>query len=679
MRDLSSRGPILTEEGPDKIMETIERLKSIENVLKKNPTRRIKDLMSMLTDDNSLLILGYEYIKSNKGATTAVNNESLDGFSLKLLEETRKALKNGSWKPKPGQIVVISNSGKSGKKRPLGLQAPIAKVVQSAVNLILSAIFVDGGLLSEAGSFGWTQGKSVHLALATIEKSGRGANWALEGDISKCFPTINHQKLIEILGLKIDDRKFLRLIKVLLETVMQEEGVSKCTTVGIPQGSILSPVLANIYLNEMDRFILKQIKQKYEENAKELAKEKPGKEMKKAVKGDRRGPRHKEYTKLGFQIKKRRMKLKTGLKGNVTKRKEIKSELKQLEKLRLKLPSTDIRKRPWRITYVRYADDFILMIAGPRALEVQLKTEISKFLREKLCMTLSIEKSLVTDLSKKGALFLGHIVKVGNNRKSVKVTLSRYGKGGKRVMKRTTSGDVLIYPNWAVVMKRLKERGYRAKDKMIPLAQHKMVVNSVQDIVLHYKQVYEGWVQFYSGARGQGKLGVLWYIMLHSCVKTLAIKLKTSVRKVYNKYYNKFEKTLTISLEENENSKVSLTCRRRKEGERVWNTGVTHVYEMGKVKTMQLKLTRTKLTTDHCCVCGAIEDVCMHHVRHLGKGFRKRVKDWNTVYFKRFNDYLSAVNRKQIPVCNLCHKKIHDGKYDGISLSKIADHETAKR
>lgn len=164
------------------------------------------------------------------------------------LNDILQKIRRGTYKPKPARITQIPKE--DGSNRPLAISCLEDKLIQSAVSQILTAIYEPIFL---SCSYGYRPGKSCHDALKALNqatyKHPHGA--IVEIDIRKYFNTIPHEVLMELLCKKISDRRFLRLIEVLITAPIREDNEDKANTLGCPQGSIISPILANIYLHHV--------------------------------------------------------------------------------------------------------------------------------------------------------------------------------------------------------------------------------------------------------------------------------------------------------------------------------------------------------------------------------------------------------------------------------------------
>lgn len=224
-------------------------------------------------------------------------------------------------------------------------------------------------------SHGFRPKRSYHIALSQIKDTFTGVRWMVEGDIKGCFDKFDHHVLINILRRHIKDEKFLAFMWKFLNAGYMEQWEYHKTYSGTPQGSGMSPVLANIYLSELDTFMEEYKARLDTEPFKRNA--------------------SKEYEKIARRYRKAKKKLDA---GNPSK--EDIREFKTAQKLKLSTLYTDVLDARFkRIQYNRYADDFVVGVIGSKQDALSIKEDLRKFLSEKLNLTLSEEKTKVTHSS----------------------------------------------------------------------------------------------------------------------------------------------------------------------------------------------------------------------------------------------------------------------------------------
>ena len=305
-----------------------------------------------------MFAVAYQRIYAKQGnMTPGTDGKTIDEMSLERIERLIVSLKDESYQPHPARRVYIPK--KNGKKRPLGIPSFEDKLVQEVVRLLLEAIY-EGHF--EGTSHGFRPHRSCHTALGMIQKSFAGAKWFIEGDIKGFFDNIDHNVLISILRERISDERFLRLIRKFLNAGYVEDWKYNKTYSGTPQGGIISPMLANIYLDKFDKYI-KEYAAKFR-------------------KGDRRSI-NPEYWRLNN--KKNWLKKKLQKTSDEQIRKSYLYEIAQLSKQMLSTPHKDAMDADFRrMQYVRYADDFLISVIGSKSECETIKADITQFMREQL-------------------------------------------------------------------------------------------------------------------------------------------------------------------------------------------------------------------------------------------------------------------------------------------------------
>ena len=608
--------------------KTLERL---EHLRKLNSNRQwINQDLYRLMYKEDLYIVAYERIKSKPGnMTPGTDGETLDGFSLKSIQEIIHEMKTEQFHFKPVRQEFIPKS--NGKMRKLGIPSVRDKIVQEVIHMILEAIYDSphGPYFMET-SHGFRPNRSCHTALREFREKWTAVNWLIEGDIRACFDELDHQKLVAILRKKIKDERFLNLIwKLLNAGYMDLHGGKKESLIGSPQGGIVSPILANVYLHELDEFV--------EELRKKLEK---GKEK-------RPNP---IYQKL--RGKRYRM-----AKQGKTRTKEFKEITRQMRAT----PSKQMNDPEYiRIRYLRYADDWLIGVYGSHSLATEIKQHVKAFLYDHLRLTLSEEKTRITNARAEEAFFLGTTLKIGNGG-NAKIKLQTSSVTGKTFKRRSTGMETIMNAPLPKLMKRLTDRGFCTKEGQ-PTPKTGWMFLDVDQIVNLYSGVNRGLQNYYRFADNWAHMQRIQYILQFSLAKTLARKYRISLTKVFKR----FGKTLTIVVpgkEGQEDRKVSFYLNPD------WNKkrdGFQHgkQTDIDLVQTMIRLKTRSKLGRA-CCICESAEQIVMHHVRHIRKLSHRREATG-------FNRLLRAINRKQIPVCTTCHGKIHQGKYDSLKLGELA-------
>lgn len=364
----------------------------------------------------------YERLKVKQGnMTPGTDGDTMDGMSLMKITRLIDSLKDETYSPKPARRTYIPK--KNGKLRPLGIPSWNDKLVQEVARMILQAIYE--GAFSDR-SHGFRPYRSCHTALTQIQKTFTGVKWFVEGDIKGFFDNIDHDILIGILRERISDERFLRLIRKFLNAGYVEGWKFHESCHGTPQGGIISPILANIYLDHFDRYMAR-----YAEtfNRGEGRKQNP------------------EYFNLNTKTCALRRKLRKETDEN--KRAELRERISLMQaKLRTLPCKLDIDDDYRRIVYTRYADDFLIGVIGSKEDCERIKADFTIYMRDCLHLELSPEKTLITH-AQETAKFLGYDITV---RTSERMSRTRDG-----ILQRNHKGKVHLLLNSETVRKALEK------------------------------------------------------------------------------------------------------------------------------------------------------------------------------------------------------------------------------
>jgi group II intron reverse transcriptase/maturase len=567
------------------------------------PLERVQRLLY----NPDLYLTAYGKLYRNKGILTkGTTEETVEGMSLDAIETIIKALRDGTFQWKPARRVYIPK--KDGTKRPLGLPDWSSKLVQEVIRLLLNAYYEPQ--FSEH-SHGFRPERGCHTALREVKKWD-GTAWFIEGDISKCFDKLDHQILLSILSETIHDEPFIKLISELLEAGYLEKWKFHTTLSGTPQGGVVSPLLANIYLDRLDTYVEHELLPEY-------------------TRGERRKG-NPTYASLAAKVRYARKH------GRTEEAKLFRQHMQQL-------PSQDPNDPDFRrLKYVRYADDFILGFVGPRSEAEEIKQKLEAFLRDHLKLELSRTKTLITHARTEKARFLGYEVQVlHNDRKQTKGRRSVNAQIGFQVPK-----DVI------------QEKCQDYTEEGRPIHRPELLKESVFTIISLYQAEYRGLVEYYRMAHDLSlALPRLRWDMERSLIKTLAAKLQIAGPQVYKRYQ------ATIIIEGKPYKGLRTTIEREGKKPLVaewggiplsWNTKATLNDQPERIWSTRSEL-EERLLADTCEYCGARGKCQVHHVRALKdlqvKGRRPKPR-WMVL--------MAARQRKTMVVCKTCHEDITHGR-----------------
>ena len=554
--------------------------------------------------DVDLFLHAYGKLYPNKGSMTkgVEGDEGMDGMSLKRIHSLIAELRDGTFRWKPSRRVYARKG--DGQRRPIGIPIWKDKLIQEVIRLILEAYYEPQ--FSDL-SHGFRPHRSCHTALEEVKKWS-GTRWWIEGDIKGCLDNIDHTILINILKRSFHDTKFIKLVWGLLKSGYIEDWKYRRTYSGTPQGGVVSPILANIVLNELDQKI-HDLMEKWHRGEKPKA-----------------NPEWvRKSTNARYHFKQ----------GNLEK-------AKRFRKAATQLPSTDQFDQNYRrLRYVRYADDFAFGFIGSKAEAVEIKQEIGVMLAE-LGLTLSESKTLITHARTGRAKFLGYEIKVSwDNSKQGWVT-----RNGKRFRKRTVNGQVQLLVPKSTVTRWVGY--YSAKGK--PTSRNKFLSDSDFDIANHFGNEWRGLVNYYAMAMNVAILSEVYWTMSRSFQKTLANKHKCATRHIRDKYQTRENGVRCWIVRVEKRNKpgqyftakfggIPLRVKKRGNGE-------DKIYVPYLVRTELIQ----RLQADTCELCGATGAMEVHHV-HALKDVKGKA-EWK--------QRMIALRRKTLVVCPPCHKSIHE-------------------
>jgi group II intron reverse transcriptase/maturase len=411
--------------------------------------------------------------------TPGASEETADGMSGDKIDQIIEAMRREKYRFSPARRVYIPK--KNGKLRPLGMPAWSGKLAGEVVRLLLEALYEPQ--FSDS-SHGFRRFRGCHTALREINNTWTGTAWFVEGDISDCFGSLDHEILLRILAEKIHDNRFLRLIRNMLKAGYLEDWEYHDTLSGVPQGGTASPILSNIYLHKLDEFVERELIPQYTRGATRAA-----------------NPAYRQADALLRRARRR---------GDRAEARRLALEMRTL-------PSTDPMDPGYRrLKYIRYADDVLLGFTGPKAEAEEIKAKLARFLRETLGLELNQDKTLITHARSQRARFLGYDITVQHS--STKISNGRRSANGKIALK--VPPDVI----------RAQCARYRQHGK--PWHRPRLQNLDDYDIVRAYGAEYRGVVNYYLLAQDAWRLRTLRWHAEVSMLKTLALKHQSTVSKM---------------------------------------------------------------------------------------------------------------------------------------------------
>ena len=579
-------------------------------------------------------LLAYRNIYANEGSMTpGINGDTVDGMSEKRIQNIIDSMRNSSYQPLPARREYIEKKN-STKKRPLGISAANDKLVQEVIRMILESIYEP---IFSDNSHGFRPQRSCHTALKEISKTFSGVKWFIEGDIKACFDSFDHTILVNILRKRIADEAFIGLICKFLKAGYMENWEYHHTYSGIAQGSGFSPVLANVYLNELDTHI-DGLKAKMTENNSEKRNKNPKyTEVEHQIQGLIR-QYSKDWEEIDEEEKQRRAK-----------------EIKQLRS-KLRTMSTYVLGDPEfkGLQYTRYADDFIIGIIGSKEEARSIVNDIAEFLKDKLGLTLSLEKTLITYAHDK-ARFLGYDITTSWTMQGTKRGIHK-GKKPNGIVQLLVPHDAWESKLRQYDVIRVIKDSNTGKEHWRIKERSKLFRISDIAILMKYNSEVRGLYNYYALARNASTLSRFASYMRYSMYKTFAAKYKTTVNKIKTRYFHNGK--FCVEYETKKGPKKMYVfdgpfeCKMKPfQSKTPWMDQVEVMptyrkYERSNNIAVRIKKRR-------CELCGAYTtEPEVHQVKKLKD--LKGEADWEKKMLE--------IRRKTLVVCPDCHQRIHASK-----------------
>lgn len=572
-------------------------------------------------------LLAYQRIQAKQGNMTAgTDGKTIDGMGMRRIENLIEKLRDYSYQPKPARRTYIPKA--NGKMRPLGIQSFDDKLVQEVVRLILESIYEPTFCNA---SHGFRPKRSCHTALQHIKRNYTGVKWFVEGDIKGCFDNIDHHVLVQILRRRITDEHFIGLIWKFLKAGYMENWVYHNTYSGTPQGSLISPILANIYLNELDVFMVS-----YAQTFNRGAKRQINPAYKKPL-DVRRGKQ--EWLKRNEN------------KISEEKRREVTAQIQEINQYLRTIPYGDPMDNEYRrIVYVRYADDFLIGVIGSKADAKQVKADVGMFISNELHLEMSTEKTLITH-GNDFAHFLGYEITASSEQNSTRMKT--------RYTKRSYTGRIKLYVPKEKWLNRLLSYGalkinlVEGKEVWEPTRRPGLMRLDDIEILNQYNAEVRGLYNYYRLAHNVSVLNSFLYVMKFSMYKTFAGKYRTSIRKIIRKYSRDGDFIVSYPTKKGTKSTVFYNQGMRYDDKIVVTENPDIISRANENRRYTSLIDRLKGNTCEWCKAET-KGIEIHHVRKLKDLSGKA--EWER--------HMIARKRKTMALCHSCHVKLHNGKLD---------------
>ena len=577
--------------------------------------------------NKGLFYRAYANLYANNGATTKGSDpeDSIQGMSVKRVEKLINSLAEGSFRWKPARRSYVPKQ--DGSKRAIAIPSWSDKLVQEVMRMILEAYYEPQ---FRESSHGFRPNRGCHTALESIKAEWTGSKWFIEGDIKGCFDNIDHHLLLNLLSQHIHDNRFLKLVRSMLQAGYMEDWIHHQTFSGTPQGGVISPLLSNIVLHELDKFIEDELIPMYTN-----------------------GKRRKQNREYGRTLDRYHYHRKRG-----------NHERANIERQAMRqLPTRDPYDPNYsRLRYVRYADDFLLGFIGSKAKAEEIKQKLSNFLKS-IKLTLSQEKTNITHARSEKARFLGYEIAVAWN--DNRISQSEEGVKG-----RFLNGTIKLLVPRDVTTKWLARYSHKGK----PSPNRQLIRASDYEIVATYGAQLRGLANYYMMATNVSKrLNSVYYFGMEACRKTLRTKhgrrgltrRQSYVKYKYKPKSNEDERThLRVVIKREGKKPLIAKC-----GEKPLRTQRT-AYLKDELPPLIIAGKNSELVrrmlTERCELCDKDEPLQAHHVNKL-KNLRQRWEGrknpppgWVKWMIRR--------NRKTIFVCKSCHEDITYGRYDEVKV-----------
>lgn len=573
-------------------------------------------------------LLAYQNIYNNKGSMTyGIDGKTLDGMGLERINRIIKHLKDYSYQPNPVRREYIKKS--NGKLRPLGIASADDKLVQEVIRMMLESIYEPIFLNS---SHGFRPKRSCHTALGRIQHIFTSVKWFVEGDIVSCFDSIDQHVLVQLLRRKIHDEHFIALIWKFLRAGYMNKWRFNETYSGAAQGSIISPILANVYMHEFDKFMDLYKTQFDKGNTRRM---------------------NPQYSHAMYKLKELRKSVKRDWDGlNPEDKDQRLAQIKAVTAELLSVPSRMVNDPNYRrIVYCRYADDFLIGVIGTKKETHEIKSKVGEFLTRELHLELSEEKTHITHHDEI-VRFLGYDITTS---KPAQETHTR----ADGIVQRRPSGYMKLYvprEKWQTSLLKKGALSIRkdksGKEYWMPTARGNLMGKTPVEIVNIYNAEIRGLYNYYAIAGNVSVLNKFYYVMEYSMYKTLAMKFNCTMTQAKKKYFR--DKQFSVPFINSKGIKKYVTFYNDgfRKKQLSFDSSVDIMPENPRKFSLEHKPREliVRMVQEKCELCGAQDDAPrVYQVKQM-KDLKPEVK-WEAK--------MISMHRKTLVVCHDCYKKIH--------------------
>lgn len=581
----------------------------------------------------------YVRVSRNRGAMTpGIDGATFDGMSLEKLDRLARSVAEGRYRPRPVRRVYIPKG--NGKLRPLGIPTADDRIVQEVVRTILSAIYEP---VFSKHSHGFRAGRSCHTALEEIRNTWTGVKWLIEVDVRGFFDNIDHDILLMPLSRRIDDPLFVGLIEAMLKAGCMDDWKLERTYSGTPQGGVVSPLLANIYLHELDLF-MEEMRAGFDQGARRRA-----------------NPAYISHSNRIAELRKKIDVLRAdGAQG--AEARALLARVKAIKQERLTVPSVDPMDPGFRrLRYCRYADDFLVGVIGSRADAARIMADIQRFLAERLNLAVSPEKTGVRDASK-GSPFLGfHVCAFTLRTAGSMAERPKPGGETRRVRRRPTRGNIKLWVPMERVYAFCRRKKLGNLDLRNGRARAQFLDSSDAEIIVAYNSELRGFANYYAIADGvKSSLSKLELVMFRSLLATMASRHRTTVKRTMRRLRMGADYGVTTMVRGE--PRIHKLWRLKHLNVTPWQHAAVDSVTVGSRLAQSPNDLISRLSACQCEACGNENGPFeVHHLHRLKDKRQGPMTLWKQ----------SARRRRTVVLCRSCHVAFHGGRMPGRMESRV--------